>query len=139
MHMPGSARTTVYVVDDDDAVRDSLKILLESFLLSVRDFGSAAAFLDGFESSGDDCLLLDLHLPAIGGFEILSILEKRGVFLPVIVLTGRGDEQAKARAFAAGAVAFLEKPVDEVQLMAAIDCARRGGRALRTPRTSNGT
>jgi FixJ family two-component response regulator len=94
MHMADRARTTVYVVDDDDAVRDSMKILLESFLLSVRDFGSAAAFLDGFEPSGNDCLLLDLRLPAMGGFEILSILEERGVCLPVIVLTGRGDELA---------------------------------------------
>lgn len=74
----------------------------------------------------------------MGGFEVLSILARHRVSLPVIVLTGRGDGQAKARAFAAGAVAFLEKPVDEAQLVAAIDCVPRAARAPRTLRVAGG-
>lgn len=116
---------TVYVVDDDDAVRDSLKILLESYDLAVRDFGSVADLLDELELNGSACLVLDLHLPVIGGFEVMNTLARRGLRLPVIVITGRGDAQTKARALQAGAVAFLEKPVDDKSLMAAIRTALR--------------
>ena len=91
---------TIYVVDDDDAVRDSLKILLESYQLSVRDFGSVPEFLDGLEPVGNSCLVLDLHLPAMGGFDVMNTLARRGVPLPVIVITGRGDAQTRARALA---------------------------------------
>lgn len=114
---------TVYVVDDDDAVRDSLKILLESYGLAVRDFGSVPDFLDALEPSGAACLVLDLHLPVMGGFDVMTTLAQRGSRLPVIVITGRGDAQTKARALQAGAVAFLEKPVDDKSLMGAIRTA----------------
>jgi len=116
---------TIYVVDDDDAVRDSLKILLESYDLAVRDFGSVADFLDELEPNGSACLVLDLHLPVMGGFDVMDTLARRGSRLPVIVITGRGDSQTKARALEAGAVAFLEKPVDDQSLMAAIRTALR--------------
>src|SRR5262245_54016958 len=125
-HVP---QPTIYVVDDDDAVRDSLKILLESYQRSVRDFGSVPEFLDGFDSVGNSCLVLDLHLPAMGGFEVMKTLARRGVALPVIVITGRGDAQTRARALESGAVAFLEKPVDDTALMYAIDAAMHGNPA----------
>src|SRR4029453_8524374 len=111
---------TVYVVDDDDAVRDSLKILLESYELAVRDFSSVAEFLEDLEPSAGACLVLDLHLPVIGGFEVMNTLARRGLHLPVIVITGRGDTQTKARALHAGALALLPKPVEEKSLMAAL-------------------
>lgn len=116
---------TVYVVDDDDAVRDSLKILLESYDLVVRDFDSVPDFLGTAEPAGPACLVLDLHLPVMGGFDVMNTLAQRGSRLPVIVITGRGDAQTKARALQAGAVAFLEKPVDDKSLMAAIRTALR--------------
>jgi two-component system response regulator FixJ len=116
---------TIYVVDDDDAVRDSLKILLESYDLTVRDFGSVSDFLDGLEPFGACCLVLDLHLPVTSGFDVMSTMAERGARLPVIVITGRGDVQTKARALQAGAVAFLEKPVDDQSLMTAIQTALR--------------
>jgi two-component system response regulator FixJ len=116
---------TVYVVDDDDAVRDSLKILLESYDLAVRDFCSVPVFLDALEHDGAACLVLDLHLPVMGGFDVMDTLAQRGSRLPVIVITGRGDAQTKARALQAGAVAFLEKPVDDKSLMTAIRTALR--------------
>ena len=114
---------TIYVVDDDDAVRDSLKVLLESYDLAVRDFGSVPEFLGALEPNGAACLVLDLHLPVMGGFDVMNTLAQRGSRLPVIVITGRGDAQTKARALEAGAVAFLEKPVKDQSLMAAIQTA----------------
>jgi two-component system, LuxR family, response regulator FixJ len=116
---------TIYVVDDNDAVRDSLKVLLESYDLDVRDFGSASDFMDALKPTEAGCLVLDLHLPVMGGFDVMNALARRGTRLPVIVITGRGDTQTKARALESGAVAFLEKPVDEQLLMTAIKAALR--------------
>jgi two-component system response regulator FixJ len=118
-----SHQPTIYVVDDDDAVRDSLKILLESYGLAVRDFGTVPDFLDQVEPQGAACLVLDLHLPVMGGFDVMNTLSQRGWRLPVIVITGRGDAQTKARALEAGAAAFLEKPIDHKSLMTAIRAA----------------
>jgi two-component system response regulator FixJ len=128
---------TIYVVDDDDAVRDSLKILLESYDLAVRDFGSVPEFLGALETGRPSCLILDLHLPVMGGFDVMNTLAQRGSRLPVIVITGRGDSQTKARALEAGAIAFLEKPVDDRSLMNAIQTALRAG-ADPAPRAANG-
>jgi two-component system response regulator FixJ len=128
---------TVYVVDDDDAVRDSLKILLESYDLAVRDFGSVADFLGALEAGCASCLILDLHLPVMGGFDVMNTLAQRGERLPVIVITGRGDAQTKARALEAGAIAFLEKPVDDRSLMSAIEIALRA-QADAASRSPNG-
>src|SRR5262249_25263459 len=89
------AQPIVYAVDDDAAVRDSLKILLESYDLIVRDFGSGPDFLGAVESKGAACLVLDLHLPVMGGFEVMNTLGHRGSRLPIIVITGRGDAQTK--------------------------------------------
>jgi two-component system response regulator FixJ len=118
-----SHQPTIHVVDDDDAVRDSLKILLESYGLAVRDFGTVPDFLDQVEPQGAACLVLDLHLPVMGGFDVMNTLSQRGWRLPVIVITGRGDAQTKARALEAGAAAFLEKPIDHKSLMTAIRAA----------------
>jgi two-component system, LuxR family, response regulator FixJ len=118
-----SHQPTIYVVDDDDAVRDSLKVLLESYGLAVRDFGTAPDFLDQVEPQGAACLVLDLHLPVMGGFDVMNTLIQRGWRLPVIVITGRGDAQTRARALEAGADAFLEKPIDDRSLMTAIQAA----------------
>jgi two-component system response regulator FixJ len=134
--VPHTPQPTIYVVDDDDAVRDSLKILLESYQLMVRDFGSVPEFLNGLQPVDNSCLVLDLHLPAMGGFDVMNTLARRRVPLPVIVITGRSDSQTKARALAAGAVAFLEKPVDDQILMNAInDALRRNRAATAGPRT----
>jgi len=120
---------TIYVVDDDEAVRDSLKMLLESYQLSVRDFASVPEFLEGLDTVDNSCLVLDLHLPAMGGFDVMKTLARRGIRLPVIVITGGGDAQTKARALESGAVAFLDKPVDDQVLMGAINSALRSNAA----------
>src|SRR5215831_9174591 len=113
----------IYVVDDDDAVRDSLKLLLESHGMEVRDFDGVAAFLQGYEKGMGACLILDLHLPIVGGLDLIKIMEHRKIALPVIFITGRSDAEVRARALEAGAKAFLEKPVNEVVLMNAIRAA----------------
>jgi two-component system response regulator FixJ len=115
---------TVYVVDDDSAVRDSLKLLLESHNLRVRQFDTAPAFLDGYEHGTAMCLILDLHLPIISGLALMKMMKDRGIDLPVVVLTGNGDDDVMSRALQEGAIAFLEKPVYEHALMEAISKAR---------------
>jgi two-component system response regulator FixJ len=113
----------VYLVDDDGAVRDSLKILLESYGMAVRDYGSADDFLRNFNPGRKGCVILDLHLPILGGLELLRMMRERKIDLPMIFITGRGDAETRARALEAGATAFFEKPVVEDVLMPAIDRA----------------
>jgi two-component system response regulator FixJ len=108
---------SVYVIDDDDAVRDSLAALLEPEGFVVKLFSSADAFLEGLgkshlEDGGPACLLLDLHMPGKGGQELLEILVARESRIPVVVMTGNADVKSRSRALGTGAVAFLEKPVD---------------------------
>jgi FixJ family two-component response regulator len=114
------SETMIFVIDDDDAVRDSLKILLESHSMTVREFGSAQEFLDAYEPHPRCCLILDLNLPVMGGLDFLSILEANAVDVPTIMVTGRGDDAIRDRALAKGAVAFLEKPVTERDLVTSI-------------------
>ena len=112
-----SERFSVYVVDDDDAVRDSLAALLEPEGFIVRPYASAEDFLNVLdtslpEDSGHSCLLLDLHMPGKGGQELLEVLSTREFRMPVVVMTGNAYERTRAHALSQGAVAFLEKPVD---------------------------
>ena len=121
------AETTIYVIDDDDAVCDSLRVLLELSGLSVAIYGSAEAFLGDSSLPGQPgrgCILLDLDLPGMGGLDLLRLLRRDGSRLPVIVITGRGDS-AVAQAEEAGAIAVLEKPFLDRALMACIDRALR--------------
>jgi FixJ family two-component response regulator len=107
----------VYVVDDDDAVRDSLAVLLEPEGFRVILFQSVEEFLKELDEShpgdgGPACLLLDLHMPGQGGQELLEILAKRERRLPAVIMTGNANEKSRSLALATGAAAFLEKPVD---------------------------
>lgn len=112
---------TIYIVDDDDAVRDSMRALLESHGLTVRDYASAHRFLDDEEpherNGAPRCLLLDLHMPGMGGAELLDRLKEKSSPIPVIVLTGRADVPLRDRVIRAGARILLEKPVDHDDLM----------------------
>jgi FixJ family two-component response regulator len=116
---------TVSAVDDDEAVRDSLRALLESHEMSVRDYSSAMEFLADTDGHGTepDCIILDLHMPSLSGIELLEILRRRRVPTPVIILTGRGDADLRARAQRLGAVAVLDKPVADDVLVSAIESA----------------
>ncbi|HXP76499.1 MAG TPA: response regulator [Stellaceae bacterium] len=121
--MTKAAGTLIYIVDDDDAVRDSLRLLLEAHGMSVEGFGSTADFATAYRQHPRACLILDLHLPVMGGLDFLASRAKDGLGLPVIIVTGRADEATRERAFELGAVAYLEKPVDDRDLLSAIDGA----------------
>jgi two-component system response regulator FixJ len=113
----------VHVVDDDAAVRDSLRALLESCGLRVRDYASGAEFLAESPRSAFDCVLLDIHMPGMSGLDLLDILHRRAAMPAVIVITGRGDAGLRNRAQEAGAMAVFDKPLDEDLLLGAIEAA----------------
>jgi len=109
----------VFVVDDDDAVRDSLKTLLELQSFTVTTFETCQDFLSS--GSGDAvCLVLDIHLPGMNGFDLMEAMKRMNRGLPTILTTGRCDNAIRDRARALGAVALLEKPIDFTALMTAI-------------------
>jgi len=121
---------TIFVVDDYDAVRDSLKLLLELYGMTVEDYGSTAEFLRLYRPRPRQCLILDQHLPGVTGLDFLSSPEGARLRLPVILLTGRGDPALRARAAELGVSTYLEKPIADGALMAAIDHAlAQDGRA----------
>jgi len=107
----------ICLVDDDEAVRDSMRVLLESYGMEVKDYGSARDFLSHAQSDASECMLLDLHMPEMNGFELLDELRKQGSSLPVIIVTGRGDSQLSSRAIQAGAYALLNKPIEDDKLL----------------------
>lgn len=111
---------TVFIVDDDDAVRDALRINLEAHGLVVADYGSAAEFAGARRHEGPACLILDQHMPGSTGLDFLSSREGAGLGMPVIMLTGRADASLRARAATLGVSAFLEKPVSGEVLIDAI-------------------
>ena len=113
----------IAVVDDDQSVREALENLISSVGFAVKVFASAEAFLDSDASLKTDCAVLDLSLPGISGFELQRKLATDGLSTPVIIITARGDDKARAEALEAGAVAFLKKPFKEEVLLAAIDSA----------------
>jgi len=113
----------IFIVDDDDAVRDSMRILLESHGMTVEDFGSTEEFSARHRPQPNSCLILDLHLPVVGGLDFLASRTPTDLDIPVILMTGRGDDATRARAKELGAVAFLEKPIDDSDLVDAINLA----------------
>jgi two-component system, LuxR family, response regulator FixJ len=127
MAAPGTDKEIILVVDDDDAVRDSMRLLLESYGMAVKDYGSAREFLSDQPKSENCCLLLDLHMPEMGGFELLDQLRSRGITIPVIAITGRGDPALRKRVTEAGALGLLLKPVDDEELIDAINLALHAG------------
>jgi FixJ family two-component response regulator len=115
--------SVVHVVDDDDAVRDSTRALLESHGFEVRDYASAREFLLGTPLRAKGCVLLDLHMPGMSGLELLDTLCARGSRLPVIAITGRSDSSLKERVVRAGALMLLDKPVADDMLLSSLTSA----------------
>lgn len=103
----------VYLVDDDAAVRDALRLLLELRGLAVEVFASAEAALIRIDRTSRGCVLTDLRMPVMTGLELMFELRKRSIDLPVVVLTAHGDVSTTRAALRGGAFDFLEKPVDE--------------------------
>ncbi len=108
-----TGKPTIFILDDDKAVRDSLQILLESSGLSVETYESGPAFLDTLDLRREGCLLLDLRMPGMSGLEVQEALAAKGSTLPIIMVTGHGDIPMAVRAIKAGAADFIEKPFRE--------------------------
>lgn len=107
----------VVVIDDDEAVRDSLSMLLESVGLQHRQYGTATSFLDDLDSLRHGCLVLDIRMPGMSGLELQVELNRREVLLPIIFITGHGDIGMAVKAMRLGALDFIAKPYHEQELL----------------------
>ena len=116
-----NSAVVVYVVEDDDALRLALGILLEEFGFNARLCASASEFLNVFNPCVRACLLLDLHMPEINGLELQKIMAEKGINVPTIILTGHGDVPLAVKTIKAGAREFIEKPFDEQILIDTIN------------------
>jgi RNA polymerase sigma factor (sigma-70 family) len=114
---------TVYIVDDDPSVRDSLSLMLGLAGYRVALYADAESFLEAWREPWSGCVLADLRLPGASGIELQAALRLRGTALPVVIMTAHGDVPTARKAFQAQAVDFLEKPFDHAQLLEAIRSA----------------
>lgn len=119
--------TPIFVVDDDDAVRESLKALLETEGLSVETYASGQAFLDAYDPSRRGCLLLDVRMPDMTGLELQQKLAARPHKLSIIIITGHGDVPMAVNAMKAGAVDFIEKPYSDETILGSVNNAIESG------------
>lgn len=103
---------TVFVVDDDDAMRETLEVLLSTEGHRVECYASGTEFLEAWTSEKRGCMILDINLPQISGLDLQHKLSEQGIKIPIIFLTGFGDVPMTSAAYKAGAVNFLEKPID---------------------------
>jgi FixJ family two-component response regulator len=121
------ARGTVFLVDDDPSVRKALERLIRSEGYDVQLLADAASYLARAAPGGPACLLLDIRMPGMSGFDLQRAIAGTPLAIPVVFITGHGDEDVRSQALASGAVDVLFKPLDEASLFAAIE------RALATP------
>jgi two-component system response regulator FixJ len=119
---------TVFVVDDDVALREALTLFLETEGFRVESYASAKAFLDAWRADWQGCLVLDIGLPGMDGLALQQVLHARGLGLPIIFLTGQGDVPKAVQAVKQGAVDFLEKPARDDVLLERIRAALDAGR-----------
>jgi two-component system response regulator FixJ len=133
------SRRTVHVVDDDEDVRESAALLLESYGFRVFTHASGVAFLAAADFDVPACILLDIHMPQVDGLEVQRRLAARGVIYPVIVLTGQGDISIAVQAMKNGAFEFLEKPYLNEVLLASVGDAFRKLEAIAEDRAADAT
>jgi FixJ family two-component response regulator len=117
------AAPLVAIVDDEEPVRKALGRLLQAAGFHVQTFASGQVFLEAVAVRSPDCLVLDLHMPGLTGLQVLQQLQSSGPAVPTIVITAHDEPQARSRCVAAGAVAFLPKPLDGQILLQAISQA----------------
>jgi two-component system, LuxR family, response regulator FixJ len=126
------AGEVVHVVDDDEAVRRSLALLLFSVGYTVRTHESGEAFLDAFDDTASGCVVVDVRMPGMDGLTVQQHLLTRGATLPVVVVTGHGDIALAVRAMKAGARDFIEKPYANDRMIEAVEAALASGRLDQT-------
>ena len=110
----------VFVVDDDQAMRNSLKWLIESIGMQVETYASASEFIDSYYPGRAGCLLLDVRMPGMSGLELQAYLSRQEIRIPIVIITGHGDVSMAVRAMKAGAVDFIEKPFNDQALLDSI-------------------
>jgi two-component system, LuxR family, response regulator FixJ len=118
-----SEHGTVYVIDDDEALRESLAFLLNSAQIDVRSYSSVADFLKAVPSASLHCVITDVRMPDLSGIDLLRRLKELKINVPVIVITGHGDVPLAVEAMKSGAVDFLEKPFEDEVLLASVRSA----------------
>lgn len=123
--MSSSLSPLIHLIDDDEAVRSSLALLISTVGLRVQAWADPQTFMNGFDRQSVGAIVLDVRMPGISGLSVLDTLKEQGVDQPVIMLTGHGTVEMCRRAFKAGAAEFLEKPVDDEALLEALQSAVR--------------
>ncbi|MBI42219.1 response regulator [Marinobacter lutaoensis] len=121
--MTDPSATTVYVVDDDAGMLESTQWLLESVGLRVEAYRDGRQFLDSVTDTGAGCVILDVRMPGLGGLNVQEELQKRGLAIPIIFVSGHADVPIVVRAFKSGAFDFLEKPFNEQLLLDSVQQA----------------
>lgn len=119
------AEAVVHIIDDDEAIRDSLSFLLESVAMTALTYDSAVTFLTQIDRLAPGCIVTDVRMPNMSGLDLVRRLTELGVAYPVVVMTGHADVPLAVEAMKAGAVEFLEKPFEEEALLRAIRTALR--------------
>ena len=114
---------TVFLVDDEEAIRHSASFMLRHAGYTVKTYPDGISFLDNVSDEQDGCILLDVRMPGMDGLAVLGALNHRGINMPVIILTGHGDVPVAVEAMKGGAIEFLEKPYEKQALVGAIDNA----------------
>ena len=133
-----SPAASVFIVDDDEAVRSSLRLLIRSVGLQAQAFASAREFLDAYDARHPGCLVLDVRMPGMSGLELQQELNQRGATIPVVFITGHGDVPMAVEAMQQGAFDFLQKPfrdqdlLDRVQRAMSRDAELRASMAARS-------
>jgi FixJ family two-component response regulator len=125
---PDPSRSLIAVVDDEESVCRALERLLRSVGFDVATFASGAAFLESDGRWRAACVVLDVHMPGLSGIDVQARLSAAAQEVPVVVITGRDSEEVRERALAAGAAAYLRKPVDDQTLLTTLATAMAGGR-----------
>lgn len=137
IHNPSSVTPTVYVVDDDPAMRSSLRWLIESVGLSVRTCASAREFLSTYRDGEHGCLVLDVRMPGMSGLDLQAELARLRIKIPILIITGYAEVPLAVRAMKAGAFDFIEKPfsdqtlLDRIRAAVALDEVSRRRRTVR--------
>lgn len=119
-----TAKPTIHIVDDDEAIRRSLSFMLKTAGYPVQLYADGESFLKAADHIEEGCVLLDVRMPGIDGMEVQRRLRARGIMLPVVIMTGHGDVDLAVAAMKAGATDFLEKPFEKAAL---IDCLSSAG------------